>query len=86
MLIATTLIASRAPAAEDGVQHKPQQIDRRTDQSGDRGLTVDGNDRGWDVIATMNDIQNRESCTATCPRKASSTSICIALSAHNFTI
>jgi hypothetical protein len=38
------------------------------------------------ATATMNDIQNSESWTVnTCPRSASSTSICIAVSAHSFT-
>jgi hypothetical protein len=38
------------------------------------------------LTAAMKDTQNSASWTAkTCPRKASSTSICIAESAHNFT-
>ena len=57
-----------------------------TDPADHQGGLSDRRGVAANVIATRNDIQNSESWTVnTCPRRASSTSICIAVSAGGFT-
>ena len=82
-----TLARRLGAPADAGMHRQPDEIDRRPGERRAGRAAVGGNDRRRRRrCATMNDIQNSASCTAnTWPRSASSTSICMAVSAHSLT-